>query len=341
MSNSEPTIIYLDQLHWIHLAQVRTGHASGLQYKEAYDFLYAQKKAGKIVCPLSLTHYMELQATSSYRQRTDVASVMAELSAYMTISSTSVLRIAEIDHALKKHFGKPTEPATVKPFGLGASFAGSGQNKLMTLTGSKEVMDDFARAVGGIDKVKELEARYAVMAEFELLRGPHEIQLQDLRQYYNYAPEAAEAIAHKRAAQEEELARQLKANPSQMNNLDGVVTARYLYWELFEPLYNALKSIDMTIQDFLALGRGGVTQFIHDIPTADVLIAFIKANLKNLHRTWKKNDIHDMDALAIAIPYCDVVVTEKHAYTQLLKAGVEQKYHTKLLRRLEDLPAVL
>ena len=75
----------------------------------------------------------------------------------------------------------------------------------------------------------------------------------------------------------------------------------------------------MTIHDFLALGREGITQFVHDIPTADVLVAFTKANLKNLNRTWKKNDIHDMDALAVAIPYCDVVVTEKHAYAQMVQ----------------------
>ena len=80
---------------------------------------------------------------------------------------------------------------------------------------------------------------------------------------------------------------------------------------------------------------------MHDIPTADVLIAFAKANLKTLNRVWKKNDIHDMDALAVAVPYCDIVVTEKHAYTQLLKAGVEEKYRTKLLKRLEDLPGAL
>ena len=152
---------------------------------------------------------------------------------------------------------------------------------------------------------------------------------------------SAVAVARKRAAQEEELAQQLIADPSQRRKLDNIVTARYLMGELLDPLTPALGKIGMTVQDFLAQGAEGITQFIHDIPTADVLVAFTKANLKNLNRTWKKNDIHDMDALAVAIPYCDVVVTEKHAYTQMLNAGMEQKYSTKLLRNIEDLLGVV
>ena len=103
----------------------------------------------------------------------------------------------------------------------------------------------------------------------------------------------------------------------------------------------ALTKIGMNILDFLDLGHEFITQFVHDIPTADVLVAFTKANLKNLNRTWKKNDIHDMDTLAVAIPYCNVVVTEKHAYTQMFNAGMEQKYDTKLFRNVEDLLGVI
>jgi hypothetical protein len=76
-----PISIYLDQLHWIHLAQAHTSHKDGGRYKEVYQYLLERRAEGKIVCPLSLTHYMELSATGSYRQRTDVATVLAS-SAY-------------------------------------------------------------------------------------------------------------------------------------------------------------------------------------------------------------------------------------------------------------------
>ena len=328
-------------MHWIHLAQARTGHASGVQYKGVYDYLRRQKGNGKIICPLSLTHYMELHATGSYERRTDVATVMAELSSFRTIATTSVLQVAEIDHALQKHFGKPAEPEPIKPFGVGVVFAGSGKTEAMRRAGNEEAMDNLARAIGGTDTGRQLESEYMALTEFKLLRGPHRSQLKNLRENYGYAPEDAEAVVNKRVAQEEALAQQFIANSKQMNDIDNIVAARYLYWELFDPLYKALNKIGMTIWDFVALGRDGITQFVHDIPTADILITFTKANLKNLNRARKKNDIHDMDALAIAVPYCDIVVTEKHAYTQLLEAGVERKYCTKLLKKLENLPSAL
>ncbi len=336
-----PVSIYLDQLHWIHLAQAHTSHKNGERYKEAYQYLLTQREAGKIVCPLSLTHYMELYATGNYRQRTDVAMVMVVLSGFRTIAPTSVLRRAEIEQALHTRFSKPEIPMRPKPFGLGASYAATGENKMIKISGSDSSMASFAAKVGGIDKIKELERKFTAMAEFGVLRGPHESQVQQLRDKYDYAPEAAVEVARKRAAQEEELAQHLITNPSRRKKLDDIVTARYLYWELLDPLMLALTKIGMSILDFLYLGREFITQFVHDIPTADVLVAFTNANLKNLNRTWKKNDIHDMDALAVAIPYCDIVVTEKHAYTQMLNAGMEQKYNTKLLRNIEDLLGVI
>jgi hypothetical protein len=336
-----PVSIYLDQLHWIHLAQAHTNHKNGEAYKKVYQHLLEQREVGKIVCPLSLTNYMELSATSNYRQRTDVATVMAKLSGFRTIASTSVLRRAEIEQALHKRFGKPEVPVQPQPFGLGVFYAANDENRMMKLHGNVSSMESFSTAVGGIEKIKELELKYSVQAEFEMLRGSHESQLQELRDKYGYAPEAAEEVARKRAAQEEELAQQMIADPSIKRKLDNIVTARYLYWELIDPLLPALAKVGMTIHDFLDIGGEGITQFVHDIPTADILVAFTKANLKNLNRTWKKNDIHDMDALAVSIPYCDVVVTEKHAHAQMVNAGMEQKYGTKLLRNIEDLLDVI
>ena len=341
MNKDKPVSIYLDQNHWIHLGQASTGHPTGEKYRKIYDYLRRHKKGGRIVCPLSCTHYQEVHATGSYKQRTDVANVMAELSSFKTITTASALQKAEIEHALNKHFGKPVEPRLIKPFGLGVNFACSGQTKILRFTGTEGAVESLAKAVGGKDKVRQLEDELGFESEFELLRGPHENQVQNLRDKYGYAPEYAEAIMHKRAAQEEGLAKQLIADPSQKNNLDNIVSARYLYWELNEPLSDVLGRIGMTTEDFMTLGRDGITQFICDIPTANVLTTFTKANLKNLHRAWKKNDVHDMDALAVAVPYCDIVITEKHAYTQLLKARVEEKYQTKLLKRLEDLPDAL
>ena len=336
-----PLLIYLDHLHWIHLAQASKGHIVGQNYVEAYKYLLSKKKANEIVCPLSLTHYMELAATGSYRQRNDVANVMAQLSTFQTLSPISILKRVELEKALFKYFGKPKIPKEINLLGVGAFFAARGENKMMKFSGSEKTMQDFSKVMGGDEQIKQLEYKYTLLAEFEILRGPDLEQEQLLRAKYDYKPELAIEEAKKRAAQEDELANELKNDPTKFKKIDDIVTARYLYWELSDALTELLASSGMTMEEFMKIGKERVTNFVHDMPTADIITTLTKLNLKNLNRSWVKNDIHDMDALAVAVPYCDVVVTEKHSFTQLINAKLGIKYDTTLLKNLEDIPEVV
>ena len=54
------------------------------------------------------------------------------------------------------------------------------------------------------------------------------------------------------------------------------------------------------------------------------------------HR-WKPNRVHDIDALASTVPYCDVVVTDKEAASHLAQTGVAGRFQTTVLSRVEDL----
>ena len=61
----------------------------------------------------------------------------------------------------------------------------------------------------------------------------------------------------------------------------------------------------------------------------------------NSTQMWTANDVYDIDALAIAVPYCDVVVTEKACHHVLTTAGLDRRMRTAILRRLDDLPTAL
>ena len=69
-----------------------------------------------------------------------------------------------------------------------------------------------------------------------------------------------------------------------------------------------------------------------------VIEALAKANHKAAaNRPWRPNDIHDIDALSVAIPYCDIVVTERHFYTQVSKTSLAARFNTVILPKLEEL----
>ncbi len=78
------------------------------------------------------------------------------------------------------------------------------------------------------------------------------------------------------------------------------------------------------------------------MPTAAVIEALAKANHKAAaDHPWRPNDIHDIDALSVAIPYCDAVVTERHFHTQVSRTPLAARFNTVMLRKLEDLPAAI
>jgi hypothetical protein len=54
-----------------------------------------------------------------------------------------------------------------------------------------------------------------------------------------------------------------------------------------------------------------------------------------------ENDIYDIDALEAAVPYCDVVVTEKYACEIINRSGLADCFSTKVVRRLDDLIPIL
>jgi hypothetical protein len=45
--------------------------------------------------------------------------------------------------------------------------------------------------------------------------------------------------------------------------------------------------------------------------------------------------------MALAVPYCDVVVTEKACHHVLTTSHLDERMQTRILRSLDDLPAVL
>jgi hypothetical protein len=156
--SESPIRIYLDQLHWISLARANTGHTKGVPYIPVLDYLRKARTEGVIICPLSGTHYMELQGNRNFRRRSDVAEVMAELSSFSALSGIGPLRRAELDQALFIRFGRPNPPRRLKPHGWGAHFPFGRNAQELKLCGLTESMNDF-RAKLGDERFERLESR--------------------------------------------------------------------------------------------------------------------------------------------------------------------------------------
>jgi hypothetical protein len=82
-------------------------------------------------------------------------------------------------------------------------------------------------------------------------------------------------------------------------------------------------------------------RFIDVMPSADVWTSLLAGRHRNPQSRWLANDIFDIDAMCVAVPYCDVVVADADAAHAVNSARLPSRLGTTVISRLEDLVEVL
>jgi hypothetical protein len=321
--------VYLDLKDWIALAKARLGRPEHPYDQVTYEMLRDATATGQVIVPLSSTTYWEVRRISSLRQRTDLANVIAEISGFVTIIGRSIAVDHQMRTALAARFGRPP-PEPLRSFGLGVSFA-SGDRRRLVLRQRDGGAPDLPDAL-----VREIETSGRVMGEYLMLRGPSPEELPHLRSL-GYQPEAIAQVEQDRLRRERDLAKMLQAGTARRGRLDDIVHARHLYWELRDHLGKGLGQYGISVDDFFARGKEWLTAFLDDIPSAAVTMTLAEKGFRNADKPWEGNDLRDADAMSTAIPYCDVVLTDKYVAAQLAKSPAVTKQGTLLLARLRDL----
>jgi hypothetical protein len=73
------------------------------------------------------------------------------------------------------------------------------------------------------------------------------------------------------------------------------------------------------------------------MPSCRVSISLKTRYHRDARHRWTVNDIHDIDALAVAVPYCDAVFTDKAARSALAASPDLRPFGTFLPRRPVEL----
>ncbi|MGW6210915.1 hypothetical protein [Streptomyces sp. NPDC055109] len=329
-------MVYLDLNHWIYLAKAATGHRTGEQYKAALTAVRDAAQSGLYLFPLSLTHYMELAGIRDPRQRADIADVMEEVSSFTTLLTRSHIMRLEIEAALDQVFNTSSPHiADIDLLGKGISHAMGQRGLQIGLTPGGT--SDEARTAwpNGPEAFDVLLADAQKYLERSMLRGPSDAEVPDL-EARGWDPTAARTIAEERAELERQLAVQLDQQPQYWNRLRDVVQARYLSLEVIDILNQALFDRGRDLADVITDKESG-RSFTESMPSAYVHISLVDAAHRNRDKPWASNDIFDVDGLSIAVPYCDMVVTERHACHVVRTARLPQAMNTEVVPKLNDL----
>lgn len=333
------TVVYLDLNHWISLAQASVGHIKGRPFTGTLAACRRARNDGVAVFVLSAVHYMEMSKIKDPAQRWAVADVMEELSGFASLVSRVVVMELELATMLNDFVQEPNTLPTVPLLGRGVRHS-FGQSSGIRIMGPAGDATAAVRERMGAEAFDGLVTQAELLFDRSVLRGPANNEIDDLRAL-GWKPEVAIQVAESRAAEERaQVLRLDRETRWRRDRLRDIVAGRELVIEFQDMLPQALAQRNLRLPDVLS-DPESARRFVRAMPSTEVSIELKTAWHRNSGKLWTANDIYDLDALSLAVPYCDVVATDKACHHTLSVAGLGERMHTALLRKLEDLPNVL
>lgn len=111
--------------------------------------------------------------------------------------------------------------------------------------------------------------------------------------------------------------------------------------ELIDAITQATLALGTTIGEMLVYDRTKLRDFSDRMPSTRVAASIKERYHRDSRHNWTLNDVNDIDALSIAVPYCDAVFTDKAARNNVKQSRELRLFETELPRRPEDLAAWL
>ncbi len=335
--------IYLDQWVWSRLAAAAAGRPREPIDSNVLDAVVRASHVG-VAFPLSSTHYIETLSVPEVVQRAALSETMSSISHIRTLRSRHLLLrdqiLTSVHSLLELPEFVPTQRAVL---GVGVNWAFEGEVKQLTIHGPNE----FFEAVR-IPFTPRVLCRMAQWLEIQYLMGPRDEEIERLRTNFGYQPETAQEAARLRLEWEELYVGLLGEDPVSTNELRARVQARELIREHLDILTSIFEEYDVTFHSLFGgsidepgSARPGVSAFFESVPSLRIATE-MKTNLfRDPSRTWKINDLHDIDALSLAIPYCHVVISDKAAVDSVRKSKIDHLCGTKVIAVMAELIDIL
>jgi len=107
-----------------------------------------------------------------------------------------------------------------------------------------------------------------------------------------------------------------------------------------EAVNDGLAARGLEIEDVWS-GVEASRRVVDAMPSSDVAVSLLTEYHRDSTLKWKRNHIFDIDALSVAVPYCDAVVADGDAIDKLRRSRVAERLGTPIFPSLADLVAHL
>lgn len=321
--------VYLDQMKWIDLARAETGHALGAATVEPLATFKRAAADGRARFPLSAAHYFETGKQHDLRRRTTLASTMMGLASMLRIAPSHVIVPWEIRQALIEVLDLPASVAPLDLFGSGVAHALASPTLRYTAPTEYEGMQLPPPIRRHLEKAIEPRFEELMLASSTPEGVPDEMRL--------VLGDMKSLTDDRFVSGQNHVAREI--DNLDRGRLDDVMLGTAIA-DIIDPLRAAAQELGVSLDDDI-FDRGRMGTLIDHMPSRWVEMMLRRQRQANPEKAWHGNDLNDVTALAIAVPYCDVVVTERSWSAMLNAARVPQRFGTLVTPRLQDVVDLL
>lgn len=326
-----PRLLYLDLNHWIELARAQQGSGQK-SYEDLLDALRASIQAGGVQVVLSGSLFREVSKVTSQAQRKALKDLVAELSDFTYLAGLPDIFRLELQAMLNqttRTSGLRLGPVPL--LGRGILHAMGRVGGLRVYQDDHDITDELLRS----DPTwQERLAQMERQAEEEIFEGPDATQAAEMRGS-GYRPEIPQQRVRDNAAFEQDWSARIAPFRS-TRHLRDLVIARHLSLELIDMITEELLARGLTMEQVIVspeVSRGRMMS----MPSTATMVSLLTQYHQDPNKSWKQNDMYDIDALATAVPYCDIVFTDAAARDAVIRRQLQIAMDTVLPRRPGEL----
>lgn len=248
---------------------------------------------------------------------------MTEISHLNALAPFDVVRDEEEDHFLAQQMGNGFDIQD-RVFGTGIPFIYAGNN--WSIEANSDEISDF------LEEWTETEESFEMLLEestlSELGKGErddeHYAELEDIREHHE------EVFPDNATRRRVELAGYFR----------DTILLKLIVRFIAEGVNPSPLYVDL---EAYSKGSGGedAADLFKEFPTAYTYITLSISRDLQKQRKIQRNDLDDLTALAVAIPYCDTVVTENMWKHEAKVQDLDDIYDTTVVSNLEELIPIL
>ncbi len=312
--------VYLDQWVWIELARVHHGRSES--WREAYEAVTACRDAGTARFPLSLSHLSEIAKRRDDASRSRLVDFMIPIWNADAIRPWPQMLDSEAKNAVR--FMMDKEPTDLTDFVFGKG---------------------IGHVLGGLPALVPKHSR-AVPPSPDVLRRLADVVVSPALLATVKEPELAAKIRNATRFEKGFTSRlrivsvDSGLHPDKRKRKD-ISDARFMTTVVGEALVRAMMKATAEPRALMAARMSSREQVVAILKEMPTFYTFHVLNHgRNTSRRVKESDIWDF-ALSIAIPYCDIVVTETGWCNIAKRAGLDELYGTRLAHTAAGLAALL